>query len=485
MRSMTAAGFAALAHAEVARGDAAATVRGVSIDSRTVEAGDVFAALAGERAHGAAFVSDAIARGATAVLVPADRRDIDARADVAVIVAPDTLVALQTAAASYREGLDAVVVGITGSTGKTTTKDLLAGALGASLAVVSAEKSHNNEIGVPLTLLAADPATDVVVAELAMRGAGQIRELARIAQPRVGVVVNVGVTHFELLGSVEAIARAKGELLEELPPDGLAVVNGDDRNSAPLAGMTRARVTRFGLGDDNQVRAAEVTVGDDGLVRFVAEIGGARAAVRLPLMGRHNVYNALAALAVADELGVPLEAAAAGLAEARPSPMRMDVFGTAAGVTVVNDCYNASPASMEAALDTVASMRVDGRRVAVLGEMLELGALSVDEHIGVGKRVTDAGIALLVTVGEGARSIAAGALEHGLEEAAWVSFADAEAAAAGLGSLIRRGDTVLVKASRLVGLERVVEALANGAGPAGRPASRGATAATDATGGGA
>lgn len=470
---MRADAFAELAGAAVIAGEAERTTTGVSIDSRTTSPGDVFVALPGERAHGAEFATAAIERGAAAVLVPKDRVGHAAPGGVPVLTASDTLVALQSAAAAYRSTLGATVVGITGSTGKTTTKDLLQGALAGSRSVVASARSHNNEIGVPLTLLGADDATDVVIVEMAMRGQGQIRELALMARPSVGVVVNVGVTHFELLGSVEAIARAKGELLEELPGDGLAVLNGDDGPSTLLVELSRARVVRFGLGDANDVRADRIEVSDDGLVAFEvstagvatgesAEASAGRVHVELPLRGRHNVYNALAAFTVAEHLGVSPGRAAAGLAQASPSPMRLDVFKTEADVTVVDDCYNASPQSMAAALVTLKDMRVAGRRVAVLGEMLELGALSVDEHLRVGELAVEAGVKLLVTVGEQARSIAAGALRAGLGEDAWVAFQDARQAAAGVAGLIGAGDAVLVKASRLVGLERVVEALRNG-----------------------
>lgn len=494
MRPTPASAFAEMGRARLVAGDGAVALTGVSIDSRTVCTGDLFVALAGRRVHGADFAAAAVRGGASGVLIDEERAaDVVAalsalrreREDLpkgaasspALLTAADALAALQCAAAAYRRSLSATVVGITGSTGKTTTKDLLAAAIAPALSTVCSSRSHNNEIGVPLTLLAADSETEVVVVELAMRGLGQIRDLVHMALPSIGVVTNVGVTHFELLGSVDLIARAKGELVEELPADGLAVINGDDRHSAPLAGLTRAQVVRFGLGDACDVRAESIRLDDAGRVRFAAFLdacGGATgpiepaAAARaiaegvevaLPLIGRHNVYNALAALAVARRLGVDLKTAASGMSAAQPSPMRLELFEAPGDITVLADCYNASPASMTAALQTLAELSVRGRRVAVLGEMLELGALSLGEHLRVGRQAADAGVDMLVTVGEGATSIASGALKHGLPSRAWVSFRDAEGAAASIRSLLSSGDAVLVKASRAVGLERVIEAL--------------------------
>lgn len=446
-------------------------VERVVIDSRAVQENDLFVALPGTRAHGVEFAAEAASRGAAAILVDSahEQAALIAAAEtrgapVAVLVAPDALEALGRLAAAYRATLAAKVVGITGSTGKTTTKDMLAAAL-RSRRVVASALSHNNEIGVPLTLLAAGDQTEVVVVEMAMRGAGQIRSLAKMAAPEVGVITNVGVTHFELLGSRDAIADAKGELLEELPPDGLAVLNGDEERTRALAARTKAPTCTYGLEAANDVTASGIEALSGGHVGFTVSDGAGSASVELPVPGRHNAYNALAAVCVALWLGVTLEEAARGIADVELSPMRMGVFTAGEGITVINDCYNANPASMIAGLEALADIADDAaRRVAVLGNMSELGSLSAREHAAVGLAARERGVRLLFTVGEEARVIGeeatgAGSPQGGPE---WFHFENAQEAAAEIPGRLAQGDIVLVKASRSVGLERVVEAIAGG-----------------------
>jgi UDP-N-acetylmuramoyl-tripeptide--D-alanyl-D-alanine ligase len=464
VRPTTVADVAQMAVAAV-RGREDRLVTGVATDSRAVLPGDLFVALPGTRAHGAEFAGEAAARGAAAILVDAAHEQEASAASsdggvgpTPVLVSDDALAALGRLAGSYRSTLPAKVVGITGSTGKTTTKDMLAAAL-SSLSVVASEKSQNNDIGAPLTLLAATPETDVIVVEMAMRGPGQIRRLARMAAPEVGIVTNVGVTHFELLGSREAIADAKAELLEELPDEGVAILNGDDDFLAHLRSRTRAKVITYGLDPRSDIVAAEIRTTDRGRVTFLARNGMGQAAVELPVPGRHNAYNALAALAAAKWLGLDLEQAAKGLASVELSPMRMEVFTTPDSVTVVNDTYNANPTSMAAALDVLADLAPQGgRRVAVLGTMSELGGLSGQEHASIGRKVRDLGVELLITVGGEARVIGEAAAAAGGPE--WVHVGDAEEAAADVPGRLKAGDTVLVKGSRSVGLERVVEEIA-------------------------
>lgn len=490
MRPTSVADVAAMAGAMLVAGRPDTLVTGVVIDSRQVTPGALFVALEGERTHGALFAAEAFDKGAAAVLVPDTQERLEpvlaaaaktapatvpetglaaapatatgtAPASVpgAVIAASDPLAALSELSRSYRETLEATVIGVTGSTGKTTTKDLIAAALAPAKTVVASWLSLNNEIGVPLTLLCADDTTEVVVVEMAMRGGGQIAELARIAKPEIGVLTNVGVTHIELLGSEEAIADAKGELLAALPADGSAVVNGDDKWADRLISLTPAAVVRYGVGRANDLTATDVEISTAGLVAFTATNGTGTTRVSLPLYGRHNVYNALAALACARRLGVPLETAAGGLASARLSPMRLDVFMTADGVTVVNDCYNANPSSVQAALAVLAELPVKGRRIAVMGDMLELGERSDTEHRLLGERLVEAGVEVLITVGDAARVAGETALAHGLAKEAWTALEDAAAAADAARGLVRPGDTVLVKGSRAVGLERVVDAM--------------------------
>jgi UDP-N-acetylmuramoyl-tripeptide--D-alanyl-D-alanine ligase len=440
-------------------------VTGVAIDSRDVTAGSAFVALPGERADGHQFVLQAIQRGARALLVT--REDaLTAEAVVsardhhaAVVRVEDGLSALQALAKYHRSRLHCPVVGITGSTGKTTTKDLLDAVLRRRSEVVSTRGNRNNEIGVPLTILSSGPACDVVVVEMGMRGRGQIAELCDIARPTLGLITNVGTSHIELLGSVEAIAETKGELARALPVDGRVFLNGDDGYAELIAEMSAAPVTRYGVESHCDVRAEAIETDADSLPSFTLVAGGVQVPVKLNVPGRHNVYNALAAASVGLALGVSPEDAASGLESAEMTGMRMEVFTTASGVTVVNDAYNANPVSMRAALHTLAEMRPTGRRVAVLGDMAELGSLSELAHFQIGEDVGLLGIDLLVTVGPRAARIADGARARGLSHESVRACAETGEAASYLLGELAEGDAVLVKASRVMGLEAVVESV--------------------------
>jgi UDP-N-acetylmuramoyl-tripeptide--D-alanyl-D-alanine ligase len=351
------------------------------------------------------------------------------------------------------------VVGVTGSTGKTTTKDLLAAVLSRVLRVVATQGNMNNEIGAPLTMMRAGVETEAVVVEMAMRGEGQIAELCAMARPTVGLVTNVGETHMELLGSREAIARAKGELVAAVSAGGAVFLNGDDAWSEQLAERSQAPVTTYGLGEGCDVRACDVIVDEEGRPSFALDTPVGRAEATLSVPGRHNAYNAAAAAAVALHLGVSLDDVVEGLREARLSPMRMESFTSADGVTVINDAYNASPTSMRAALAALVDISVSGRHVAVLGDMAELGSLTELAHFKLGEEVGRSDVDVLVTIGEKAEHIADGARTTGLDEAAIHRFGDAEDAAPFVHELVTPSDAVLVKASRVMGLERIVEGL--------------------------
>ena len=427
----------------------------VEYDSRRLTPGGLFLALPGERVDGHDFAAAAVAGGAVAVLCT---RPVAApRIEVA-----DGIAALTALASAVARRLDATVVGITGSSGKTSTKDLLAAVLATAGPTVAAVGSANNELGHPYTVLRADPATRFLVLELGARGIGHIRHLAAIAPPRVGVVLNVGSAHLGEFGTREAIAQAKGELVEALPADGLAVLNADDPLVAAMATRTAARVVTFGVGPTADVRATDVRVDGLGRAAFTLRTGGTEAPVRLRLVGAHHVSNALAAIAVAIDAGLnPEQAAAAAAAAAPASRWRMELTERADGVVVINDAYNANPESMRAALDALAAVGGShaGRAFAVLGHMAELGPAEQAEHEAAGRRAASLGLARVIAVGAAARPIAeAAALEgswHG--EASWVP--DAEAAVRVLRNELRAGDVVLVKASRAAGLERIGMAL--------------------------
>jgi UDP-N-acetylmuramoyl-tripeptide--D-alanyl-D-alanine ligase len=424
-RVAQAAGAALVAPAPHAAGPAR-----VVIDSREVGTGDLFVGLTGENVDGGRFAPQALAAGAWGVLVaPGHAEAAQCAKPGALIAADDPLAALGRLATAWRRHLGAKVIGVTGSTGKTSTKDILAGMLSPQRRVVATAQNLNTEIGLPLTVLGAPPGTDVLVLEMAMRGAGQIAELAAIAEPDVGVIVNIGPVHLELLGSVEAIAATKAELIAALRPGGTAVVPAGEPLLEPHL-RADVRTVTFGPGGE------------------VAELP---AGLTLPFTAAHMRANALAALAAARAVGVePTGDITVALSNLRGQ--RLELPGD---IVVVNDCYNANPMSMRAALDDLAAS-APGRRVAVLGDMLELGPDEVAFHQDAGARARMAGVDVLVTVGPLAEHIGAGfAGANGTTRHA----PDARAAAALVPGLLEPGDTVLVKASRGVGLEVVAQAL--------------------------
>lgn len=465
MLRVSADGIAEITGGEILTGDGATMGNGLAVDSRAVAPGSIFVALPGERVDGHAFIVDAIDAGARIVLVTASREELVSqivaahRRSTVVIRVGDGLRAVQELASYHRGRLHATVVGITGSTGKTTTKDFIRSVLSTELRVVSTEGNRNNELGVPLTMIAAGSDTDALVVEMGMRGIGQIARLAEIARPDVGLITNVGTSHVELLGSQDAIAEAKGELVRAVGPRGAVLLNGDDGYSDVIALTSAAPVTFYGLSERCAIRAVDIVLDAESRASFRLTTPQGDIAVTLPVPGRHNVYNALAAAAVGLRLAVPLERVAEGLAAAQMTGMRLETFVSASGLTVINDAYNANPTSMKAAIETLGAMQVAGRRIAVLGDMGELGSLSELAHFKIGERVPGLGVDVLVTVGERAKRIADGARAEGMDPAAIVVTGDVDEALAALGDILRTNDTVLVKASRFMGLERVVEGI--------------------------
>ena len=412
-----------------------ATVDGACIDSRLVRGGELFVALRGAQ-DGHDFVGAAIDAGATACLVMA------AAGRGTSIVVADTAVALTRLATAARHRLSGRVVGITGSVGKTSTKDLLAAALARRWRVSASPKSFNNELGVPLTVLGAPDDVEALVVEMGARGRGHVASLCAVARPGVGVVTTVGLSHSAFFDSVADIATAKAELVEALPASGTAVLNADVALVAAMASRTEARVLTFGL-TAGDVRAEQVTVGDDLRARFRLRSPWGEAAVALEVRGGHQVGNALAAAAAALACDTPLADVAAGLGDARTSPWRMQVDRAPSGAVVVNDAYNANPLSTEAALRAVAAIPAR-RRAAVLGVMAELGHAGPAEHARIGALAAELGI----------RVIAVAAPDYGGEQAA-----SADDALRRLGP-VGPGDVVLVKGSRAAGLEAVAGTLA-------------------------
>jgi UDP-N-acetylmuramoyl-tripeptide--D-alanyl-D-alanine ligase len=456
MIELPAGEIAALVGGRLDEADAAAVVRGpVVIDSRAATAGSLFVALPGEHADGHAYVDDAAHRGAALSLVS---RPVGAPA----VVVDDVQRALGRLAAGVLQGVPGVVVcGVTGSSGKTSTKDLLAAVLSRRGTTVAARGSYNNEIGLPLTVLEIEPTTAQLVLEYSARGVGHIAYLTGIARPDVGVVTNVGSAHLGEFGSREAIAAAKGELVAALPATGAAVLNLDDPLVAAMAARTDARVIRYGESAGAEVRIEQVALDGEGRSRFRLATPSGSDDVELAVLGRHQVANAAAAAAVGLALGMELAEVVAALAAARPgSPHRMAVQRRGDGLLVIDDAYNANPESMHAALETVAAIGRGrgGESWAVLGEMRELGGQSDTLHEATGRVVAELGVDHLVVVGEAAAPICAGAcsVPGWLGSCAVVETVDEAVDALSAAS---PADVVLVKASNALGLWRVADQL--------------------------
>ncbi|MFG2644169.1 UDP-N-acetylmuramoyl-tripeptide--D-alanyl-D-alanine ligase [Streptomyces sp. NPDC048370] len=434
----------------------------VVIDSREVKTGSLFAAFAGEQVDGHDYAARAVEAGAAAVLAA---RPVG----VPAIVVDDVQAALGALARAVVERLGTDVVALTGSAGKTSTKDLIAQVLQRHAPTVWTPGSLNNEIGLPLTALRASDDTQHLVLEMGARGIGHIRYLTGLTPPRIGLVLNVGTAHIGEFGGREQIAQAKGELVEALPPadkGGVAVLNADDPLVRAMATRTHARVTLFGESDEAVVRAENVRLTATGQPSFRLHTPTGCSDVTLRLYGEHHVSNALAAAAVAHELGMPVEEIATALSEAGTlSRWRMEVTERPDGVTIVNDAYNANPESMRAALRALASMgraaqAQGGRTWAVLGKMAELGDASLAEHDAVGRLAVRLNVSKLVAVGDREASwLQLGAYNEGSWGEESVHVSDAQAAVDLLRSELRPGDVVLVKASRSVGLEQVALAL--------------------------
>lgn len=441
------------------------TVAGpVVIDSRQVVPGCVFAAFVGESVDGHEYAATAVERGAVVVLGSRPT-------GVPTVVVPDVRAGLQALARDqllrYRAAGAVQVVAVTGSQGKTSAKDMLGAVLADAGPTVATEGSFNNELGLPLTVLRMDGSTRFLVLEMGARGIGHLAELCAIAPPDVAVVLNVGKAHIGEFGSQEAIAQAKGELVEALSPDGAAILNADDPAVRAMAARTSASVTTFGESTAADVRVQDLTLDRDGCPRFTLVTATGAAEVALRIAGEHQAHNAAAAAAAALALGLPLDRVVSSLAAVSAiSHWRMEVTETPAGLTVVNDSYNANPDSMRAALKALAAMgRARGpraRTVAVLGEMRELGESSREEHDAIGRLAVRLDIHRLVVVGEPARPMHLGAHLEGSWGEESVFVPDNDAAMRWLDANLDLGDVVLVKASRGARLDEVAKHLISG-----------------------
>jgi UDP-N-acetylmuramoyl-tripeptide--D-alanyl-D-alanine ligase len=427
------------------------------LDSRKPLPGGLFAAFDGANADGHDFAAAAVEAGAAAVL---GSRDVG----VPGVLVADVEAALGRLARELLRRLPAIkVIALTGSSGKTSTKDLLGQVLATHAPTVFTEGSFNNEIGLPLTVLRADESTRYLLLEMGARGVGHIKQLCELAPPQIGLVLNIGTAHVGEFGSKETTAEAKGELIEALPKDGIAVLNADDDYVAGMAGRSQAPVLWFGDRPSARVRATDVAIDENSCASFTLSADGVEAPTKLRFVGEHQVSNALAAAAVCIGVGMSVPEIAAGIAAAEPlSGGRMTVTHRADGVVVIDDAYNANPESMRAglkALVTLARSRPEGRSWAVLGQMAELGDTSVEAHDALGRLAVRLRVDRLLAVGPAARMIHAGALHEGSGGQESATVADPDEAIAVLRAQLRPGDVVLVKASNSVGLRRVAHAL--------------------------
>lgn len=452
MEPLTISEVLSAANGELKAGSVDSVITGISTDTRTIERGDLFVALIGENFDGHDFVPAAFSAGAGGVVVskPVQTRPV-------TICVQDTLVALGDIAQYYAGRFKVRSVGITGSVGKTTTKEMTAALLSRHFLTLKNELNFNNEIGVPMTLFQLTPQHEAVVIEMAMRLPNEIARLAEIVRPCVGVITNIGMSHIERLGSLEAIAEAKAELLLSLPDDGLAILPADDQFFDFLLDSCSCRAISFGVEASADIQGGEVELDAEGRPSFdivLPDMPPFR--VRLPITGRHNVYNALAAAAVGWEYKIPPDDIQAALEGISPPEKRANIARSPRGHVVFDDTYNASPASVSSALQTLEKM-AGQRKMAVLGDMLELGEFASEAHREIGKQAAGTGLALLVTVGKLAKTIADGAREAGLGSIE--SVENSEEAAEIVDFRVQPGDVVLVKGSRAMKMEKIVDRL--------------------------
>lgn len=431
--------------------DAEIVFEGVTTDSRKVTSGVLFVALKGETFNGEDFAAEALNKGAAAVLVSKNfSRDIDG----VILKVDDTLTAYRQIAGAWRKRFNIPIVAVTGSNGKTTTKDLTAAALNAFGHVLKTSGNFNNEVGVPMTLLELNEKNLAAVVEIGMRGLGQIETLAEVVRPTIGIVTNVSEAHIELLGSIENIAKAKGELVLAIQSGGTIILNADNRYTAEMKNLAGegVKVVTYGLENPADLTATDILIGSVS-TEFTLNYRGEKFDFEIPMLGRHNVSNVLAAIAAGLTVGLSVEEIQRGISTLTTTKMRFEVIRRD-GLTIVNDAYNASPASMRVAIKTTAEV-YDGRLIAVLGDMLELGDISEQVHREIGEELAENKFDTLITLGELGKFIAAGARDAGLKNV--YTFDTHEDAAKKILELVRDGDTILFKASHVMHMEKIIE----------------------------
>jgi len=429
-------------------------ISGVSIDSRRINPGDMFIALKGESFDGHDFIGKAVEKGAA--LVVTQRLPEGCR--VPYILVEDTLKALQDIARYYRSKFPIPFVAITGSAGKTTTKDMIASVLSRKFKVIKTEGNLNNAIGLPLTLLKLQYSHQIAVLEMGMSSLGEISLLSDIVRQDIGVISNVGLTHIEKLGSRENILKAKLELFSYFDSENTAVINGDN---GMLGGFRseKYRVIKYGLKESNDISAYAIDEKGEAGISFSVDLEGVKSDFTVMLPGIHNVYNALSAIAVARLFGMEPKDIREGLISFKPSAMRMEIINLDGRVKLINDVYNANPESMKAAIDVLNTMKSGGRGICILGDMLELGDLSHEEHYKTGAYAASSGAEAIIAVGEFSDDIKRGAMASGMNSSSVHAFSGTKEAAVSLDELVRPGDTVLIKGSRGMKMEYIVDYL--------------------------
>lgn len=445
------------------QGDLKGEISGISTDSRKIKKDDLFIALKGPRYDGQDFIQEALDKGACGALISRSRfTDPDicrgARGSRFTILVKDTLKALGQIAQYYREKFDLPVVAVTGSTGKTTTKDMIASILSKKFSVLKTEGNFNNEVGVPLTLFRLSREHEVAVLELGMSALGEIERLTRISSPKIGVMTNVGEVHLQYLGNIQRVALAKAELVYALGKDDVAILNIDDPYIRDMKKGIKARIITYGIREKAEVEAKEIENLREKGMRFTLRIIEESLSLHLRCLGYHNIYNALAAASAAYALGIKEEMIREGLSHFQPLAGRMRIIKIG-GLTILDDTYNASPKSFIAAIETLENLSSRGRKVLVAGDMLELGKRAPLAHKETGAYVAHSGIDTLITCGNLAGYIAQGAMEAGMKEKRIVSCRNKEETGERLSSLAKEGDTILIKGSRATGMEEIIQKL--------------------------
>jgi len=435
---------------------------GLCTDSRSMVPGYLFLALKGERYDGHDFLGEAVRAGAGGLVVEAGRPlgDRGAGHDIAVISVSSTLQALGDLASWWRKRWGGTVIAITGSNGKSTTKEMAAAIVSLKVKALKSPGNFNNLIGLPLSILALEPDHEVAVLEMGMNAVGEIAKLTRIAGPDIGVITNVASAHLEGLGDLEGVAAAKGELLRGMSTRSTAILNGDTELTRGLASAFKGKTVTFGLGRANRVRAEDIRMAGNSTQSFTIRIGSERIPVTINLPGVHNVLNALAGAAIAWCLSLPHELIARGLGAFRPLKGRFEILGLQGGIQVIDDTYNSNPSSLDAALQTIGGLRQKGRGLVVgLGEMLELGVDTHRYHLDAGKRIGAMGTRFLAVLGEHGNEVIEGARNEGMEPAQTVYASNHADMIEAIKANVRHGDIVFLKGSRRVGMDAVVDGL--------------------------